>query len=49
MRLLRRIERDIQERGRTLQSVLEQYMRTVRSNAHRAQQCARALQLSCSR
>ena len=42
MRLLRWIEGDIQERGRTLQSVLEQYMRPVRSNAH-------ALHLSCSR
>jgi uridine kinase len=30
VRLLRRIQRDIQERGRTLQSVVEQYERTVR-------------------
>jgi uridine kinase len=30
VRLLRRIQRDIQERGRSLQSVVEQYERTVR-------------------
>lgn len=30
IRLLRRIERDIAERGRTLESVTEQYLRTVR-------------------
>ena len=30
VRLMRRIERDIHERGRSLQSVLEQYRRTVR-------------------
>ena len=30
LRLIRRIERDIAERGRTIQSVIEQYMGTVR-------------------
>ena len=30
LRLMRRIERDMQERGRTLEAVLEQYRRTVR-------------------
>lgn len=30
VRLMRRIERDIYERGRTIESVLEQYRRTVR-------------------
>jgi uridine kinase len=30
LRLMRRIERDLHERGRTLESVLEQYRRTVR-------------------
>ncbi len=30
LRLMRRLERDILERGRTVQSVLEQYIRTVR-------------------
>ena len=30
VRLMRRIERDIHERGRSLESVLEQYRRTVR-------------------
>lgn len=30
LRILRRINRDIAERGRTLESVVEQYMRTVR-------------------
>jgi len=30
LRLIRRIERDIAERGRTIQSVIEQYMATVR-------------------
>ena len=30
IRLLRRITRDIRERGRTLESVAEQYVRTVR-------------------
>lgn len=30
IRLIRRLLRDIQERGRTLQSVVDQYMRTVR-------------------
>src|SRR5690606_13505930 len=30
LRLMRRIERDIHERGRSLDSVLEQYRRTVR-------------------
>lgn len=30
IRLVRRIERDIRERGRTLESVSEQYLRTVR-------------------
>ena len=28
--LVRRLERDVQERGRTMQSVLEQYQQTVR-------------------
>jgi uridine kinase len=30
VRILRRIERDIQERGRTLESVMEQYLNVVR-------------------
>lgn len=30
IRLLRRIRRDIKERGRTLESVIEQYLKTVR-------------------
>jgi uridine kinase len=30
LRLMRRIERDLNERGRTLEAVLEQYRRTVR-------------------
>ena len=30
VRVIRRIERDIKERGRTLDSVIEQYMSTVR-------------------
>ena len=30
VRLIRRIQRDIQERGRTLDSVIRQYMETVR-------------------
>ncbi len=30
VRILRRIERDIEERGRTLESVIEQYLETVR-------------------
>ncbi len=30
VRVIRRIERDIKERGRTLDSVIEQYMTTVR-------------------
>ncbi|HUB07560.1 MAG TPA: uridine kinase, partial [Myxococcales bacterium] len=30
VRVLRRIERDVRDRGRTLQSVIEQYFRTVR-------------------
>jgi uridine kinase len=30
LRLMRRIERDLHERGRTLEAVLEQYRRTVR-------------------
>ncbi len=30
VRVLRRIERDVRDRGRTLQSVVEQYFRTVR-------------------
>lgn len=30
MRLIRRIQRDINERGRTLESVVEQYLKTVR-------------------
>jgi uridine kinase len=30
LRILRRIKRDIEERGRTLQSVIEQYLKTVR-------------------
>ena len=30
IRILRRIERDVQERGRTLESVIEQYLNTVR-------------------
>jgi uridine kinase len=31
LRLSRRIERDIAERGRTLQSVIDQYLKTVKS------------------
>jgi uridine kinase len=30
IRLIRRLQRDVQERGRTFESVIEQYMRTVR-------------------
>ena len=30
VRLMRRLERDLRDRGRTLESVLEQYLRTVR-------------------
>ena len=30
IRLIRRIRRDVQERGRTVESVIEQYLRTVR-------------------
>ncbi|OQA21152.1 MAG: Uridine kinase [Chloroflexi bacterium ADurb.Bin360] len=30
IRLIRRLQRDVEERGRTVQSVIEQYLRTVR-------------------
>ncbi|HRT31535.1 MAG TPA: uridine kinase [Anaerolineae bacterium] len=30
IRLIRRLQRDVEERGRTVQSVIDQYLRTVR-------------------
>jgi len=30
LRLIRRLQRDIRERGRTVESVIDQYLRTVR-------------------
>lgn len=34
IRLLRRIKRDIQERGRTLDSIIDQYLKTVKTMYH---------------